>query len=130
MLAQEDRELMFSIMHDALINCHDRTSVGLDQMERKLDLKKRTDKAIAGCLAGQNETGDLRGFLVGGLKLGKLEEFIRAKMASMPLVDEIEVWLYFVTKLRDVLGLTMNVSDMLYDDFAEVSMRLTKQDNA
>ncbi|MBM3207101.1 MAG: hypothetical protein FJZ57_00615 [Chlamydiae bacterium] len=70
---------------------------------------------------------DLKGyadFLINGpWMLDHLETIARAKVSTLRLVDEIEVYLGYPVKLRDRLNLQIDVKDMIWFSCSEITQQ-------
>jgi E3 ubiquitin-protein ligase SspH2 len=107
-LAEKDegfRHSFFTIIDGAAATCGDRMALSvlhLGIVNRSLTLDKTNLKTFADFL------------IHGPWMLGQLEDAAREKVKTLNFVDEIEVYLAYPVKLKERLGLQIDVGDMLY----------------
>lgn len=100
----EFRELFLQILQDASLTCGDRVSLSI------LHLGIAARKVMC-------DKSDLKMYveLLKGLKaLELLEKVARAKVETLPFVDEIEVYLGYPVKLKDALNLPIDIDFMRF----------------
>ena len=125
---EKDVELYVEAISNALTNCTDRTSVGFNEIEMRVREAKLIQAAIETEDINSEASKALKAYHESLLRYEQLEKYIANKMATMRFVDEIEVWLYYMTKLKETLNLPTQISEMLYEDFAEGPLRLSEED--
>jgi hypothetical protein len=106
--AEEDpgfREVFLNIIADASTTCGDRVSLSI----LHVGIAKRL-KMLEG--QGLKPLAEFLTKTVWPIQL--LEEIARDKVEVLPFFDEIEVYLGYPIKLRERLGLEIDVQDMLY----------------
>ncbi|MBS0653378.1 MAG: hypothetical protein JSR39_07625, partial [Verrucomicrobia bacterium] len=106
--AEEDpefREIFLNIIADASTTCGDRVSLSI----LHVGIAKRL-KTVQG--QGLKPLAEFLTKTVWPVQL--LEEIARDKVEVLPFFDEIEVYLGYPIKLRERLGLEIDVQDMLY----------------
>lgn len=109
------RTLVFAIAKEALGSCEDRATLTLNAMhyaQINLDIERgkydtRLNKLIA--LGRQM------------FRLNELEKIARTKTASLRLIDEVEVYLAYQTKLHQALDLPVTATQMRFFDVSSVT---------
>ena len=110
----ELRAHIFLVAMDALGSCDDRVLLALNTM-------KKEGLALDICRGKYDD--DIKQLIVLArqmFRLDMLEKIAYEKAASLPNADEIEVYLAYQTKLRDVLGLPLDVASMNFFDISGV----------
>jgi hypothetical protein len=105
-------ETLLSIIDEAAVTCGDRMSLSVLNLNiaYKIQSANLSDlKSLANLLS--------RG--VWAIKL--LEDIARQKVKTLPLVDELEVYLAYPTMLREKLQLPIPIEEMLHFAYSEVT---------
>lgn len=111
------RASTFAISEGSTTSCEDRVSLTFNTM-RQL----RLSSAVARGDYDQN-LPELISLARGMFRLDQLEVIAREKAASLNFVDEIEVYLAYQVKLRDVLALPLETPDMRFFNMSHVSQQ-------
>jgi hypothetical protein len=106
------RNLFFAIIEDAATTCGDRMALSV----LDLGIAKRIAKV------DRNDLRELADLLIHGswVRL-QLQDIAQAKVSALRFVDEIEVHLAYPVMLGKRLGLPLDVEEMLYFRFSNVS---------
>lgn len=107
---KELRETCFSIALDASESCHDKVALRFDQMEQA----HLTLRAARGELTQEEvfKSG------LGTFKLEMLDELAKAEALAIKIpTEELEIVLYYRTKLADKLGLPNQTKNMVNERF-------------
>lgn len=110
----ELRAHIFQVAMDALGSCDDRVLLALNTMKKE---------ALALDICRGKYDHDLKQLIILArqmFRLDMLEKIAYEKVASLPNADEIEVYLAYQTKLRDKLGLLLDVASMNFFDISGV----------
>lgn len=110
----ELRAHIFQVAMDALGSCDDRVLLALNTMKKE---------ALALDICRGKYDDELKQLIVLArqmFRLDMLEKIAYEKVASLPNADEIEVYLAYQTKLRDKLGLPLDVASMNFFDISGV----------
>lgn len=108
----EFHDLFFGSLAGATRSCGDSMTLSLLHLEiaKQLALLEKTDlQGLATLL------------IKGSWILNQLEEFARNKIKALPLVDEIEVYLAYPIKLKEVLEIPITMNEMLYFSCSELT---------
>lgn len=106
------REKLFLILETALETCHDRVADAFNDIYLLWCLY---------CQAKDLSPKKLAELLIGGRRLDIVNRFARVKIKEKSLGDQIEVFLYFKTKLKHVLKLPVSTEGMLYPKMAGIT---------
>lgn len=109
------REKTFALAQDSTTTCEDRVACTWNQMQ--------TAATVAKVEAGNfdEEIGNLIEVALRMFRLAKLETIAREKEKTLNFVDEVEIFLAFQVKLRQVLKLDDVVDDMRFFDVSYVT---------
>ncbi len=105
-------EKLFLILETALETCHDRAADAFNDIYLLWCLY---------CQAKDLSPKKLAELLIGGRRLDIVNRFARVKIKEKSLGDQIEVFLYFKTKLKHVLKLPVSTEGMLYPKMAGIT---------
>ena len=111
------RQHIFQVAKDALGSCEDRVTLTLNTMKKEglnYDVSR-----------GQYDTRlhDLLSLARQMFRLDSLEKFASEKVASLPFVDEVEVYLAYQIKLREKLALPIDAVAMRFFDVSYVTQQ-------
>lgn len=107
------RVMALERIHEALTSCGDRVVLMLNQIELALRVQGLTD--------GDASDTALRALGLALLKLEVVHRHAARTAGLLVMVDEIEVYLAYETRLRERLGLPVSTQNMLYERCANVT---------
>jgi hypothetical protein len=108
------REESFIVSEDQTATCGDRLLLAFNDM-KKLELAADVERG-----AYDNRLEELVETARSMFRLDELIQIARRKAQSMNFVDEIEVHLAYIVKLREALNLPLDVAEMLYEKVSNV----------
>jgi E3 ubiquitin-protein ligase SspH2 len=111
----ELRALTFQVAHDSTTTCEDRVALTYNAMKSLSDAHEA---------AGGTYDDKLNELVVlgrGAFRLDALADVARRKVQSLRFVDEIEVYLAYVVRLRERLDLPTDLVDMRFFDVSGVT---------
>ena len=111
------RQSIFQVAKDALGSCEDRVTLTLNAMKKEgLNYDVNSGKYDA-------RFGDLLPLARQMFRLDLLEKIAYEKVASLPFVDEVEVYLAYQIKLREKLALPIDAAEMRFFDVSYVTQQ-------
>lgn len=111
------RQAVFQVAKDALGSCEDRVTLTLNAMKKEgLNYDVNSGKY-------DTRLGDLLHLARQMFRLDLLEKIAYEKVASLPFVDEIEVYLAYQIKLREKLALPIDTAEMRFFDVSYVTQQ-------
>lgn len=97
-------QIAYQVLAEATSSCGDRVALSVNTLSRHIQL----------CQIGQLSLEELKNLIIGLKRLDRLHQMAEEKCAQMRLVDPIEVYLYYESKLKDDLELPCEVEGMLF----------------
>jgi hypothetical protein len=115
--ADSDQELcniLYSITDEATQTCGDRVALSLLYLDMQYSLYK--------CKNNLNDWKTVYDLLMNGTwTIDTLQNFARYKVTTLNAVDELEVYLGYLIKLKDVLSIPVIISNMQYPSLSNLS---------
>jgi len=110
---EQFREVFFNVIDGAAATCGDRVALSIFHVSTAFKLATCNIKNI-------KELSDL--LIKEMWPVQMLEKIAREKVSTLSFYDEIEVYLVYLVKLRERLGMPIDIESMLYDHFANTAV--------